>query len=299
MKKFFLGLFLVAFLLGGVFWFFRPRLEKGLKENISAFVLDSALDNAKEVASRIDTIVKEVKGTVSAPTPLRIEFRTTKPSVVLTRLGVIQATNDERVTYGKPTLVENGALDRAAELKLNDLFAKHYFDHVSPEGWGPDHWVEASGYRYRMIGENLALGNFASDAELVEAWMNSPGHRENILNDEFLEIGAAVGKGIFEGHETWMSVQVFGRSMPNCDVPDDALKENIDRLKNDITARKEQLDALRAEIEAKQERGERAKEEVEEYNRLVEEYNTLVAEFKKMGETYNAQVEVYNVCVEG
>lgn len=64
---------------------------------------------------------------------------------------------------------------------------------------------------FRRLGENIALGDFTSSQMMVNSWMKSPGHRTNILRNDFTETGIAVGKGVFNGREQWIGVQVFGR----------------------------------------------------------------------------------------
>src|SRR5262249_8345343 len=117
-------------------------------------------------------------------------------NVTLTQAGVIKWTNIQRQENGAlPALTVNAKLNESAQLKLKDMFAKQYFEHVSPSGVGPDGLANEVGYAYASIGENLALGNFADDRALVQAWMDSPGHRANILGKSYREIGVAVGKG--------------------------------------------------------------------------------------------------------
>ena len=160
------------------------------------------------------------------PPPIRVEREAS--GAELTIVGTIAKTNDERRTRGLPELAANAKLAAAARVKADDLFARQYFEHVSPTGAGPADLAREAGYEYIEIGENLALGNFSDDADLVRAWMESPGHRANILNKEYEEIGVAVGKGTFEGETTWMAVQVFGRPLPDCPKPDAVLKAQID-----------------------------------------------------------------------
>jgi uncharacterized protein YkwD len=90
------------------------------------------------------------------------------------------------------------------------MFENQYFAHESPTGEKVSDLAKKFGYDFLLIGENLAMGNFSSDEDLVLAWMESPGHRENILNEKYQEIGVAVKKGIFEGKEVWIAVQHFG-----------------------------------------------------------------------------------------
>ncbi|MBI2506980.1 MAG: CAP domain-containing protein, partial [Candidatus Colwellbacteria bacterium] len=152
-----------------------------------------------------------VEKKVSAPPPLRAEPKeelpTTQPVSTLTRSGIILETNLQRQQNGSGFLAENSTLDATAAEKANDMCAKQYFAHVSPSGIGAAELADSFGYDYISIGENLALGPFASDAALVEAWMGSPGHRANILNSRFTEIGVGVTKCIFEGSSVWLAVQ--------------------------------------------------------------------------------------------
>jgi uncharacterized protein YkwD len=104
---------------------------------------------------------------------------------------IVAAMNRERAAYGLRPLRLNPRLSRAAEDRVDDMLAKRYFAHVSPDGVQPFTWVRQRGYRYRVIGENLALG-YPSAQRIVGGWMRSPGHRENILGRSFNEVGIAV-----------------------------------------------------------------------------------------------------------
>ena len=105
--------------------------------------------------------------------------------------SIVAAMNRERAAYGLGPLRLNPTLSLAAEDRVGDMMSKHYFDHVSPEGVSPFTWVRARGYRYRMVGENLALG-YRGASSVVSGWMGSPGHRENILQRGFDEVGIAI-----------------------------------------------------------------------------------------------------------
>ncbi len=108
--------------------------------------------------------------------------------------AVIHAMNRERAVYGLEPLRINSRLSLAAGDRINDLFAKHYFDHISPDGTEPWTWVEKRGYDYREIGENLAVG-YPSASAVVSGWMHSPGHRANVLGRDFDEVGVAIAAG--------------------------------------------------------------------------------------------------------
>lgn len=153
----------------------------------------------------------------------------------LTADGVFTGTNQQRQDNGVKPLTHNTVLDAAARNKLEDMFAHQYFEHISPTGKGPGDLADAVHYEYAKIGENLALGNFASDDALIQAWMNSPGHRANILNTGYQEIGIAVGRGVFDGQETWIAVQEFGTPISVCPTPDANTKDQITQNQTTLT----------------------------------------------------------------
>lgn len=106
---------------------------------------------------------------------------------------ILAAMNRERAAYGLGPLRLNEQLSLAAGDRIGDMFAKRYFAHVAPDGLQPFTWARQRGYRYRMIGENLAVG--FRGTTVVDGWMNSPGHRENILQRGFDEVGIAIADG--------------------------------------------------------------------------------------------------------
>jgi hypothetical protein len=97
-------------------------------------------------------------------------------------------------------------------MKANDMATKGYFAHTSPEGLSPWYWFKQAGYDFVYAGENLAV-NFSDSAEVDKAWMNSPGHRDNILNTKYTEVGIATANGMYQGRPTTFVVQEFGRPM--------------------------------------------------------------------------------------
>lgn len=124
--------------------------------------------------------------------------------------ALVDLTNIDRATNELPSLMTNPVLERAAQLKANDMAAKGYFAHQSPEGYSPWHWFKEAGYSFTYAGENLAV-YFSDSADVERAWMNSPSHRANILNSHFTEVGIATAKGVYQGKETVFVVQMFGR----------------------------------------------------------------------------------------
>lgn len=117
--------------------------------------------------------------------------------------------NSDRAARGLPELRVNPLLEEAAKMKAEDMAAKEYFAHTSPEGLTPWVWISRAGYAYVHAGENLAV-NFSESESVAHAWMNSPGHRDNILNPNYTEMGIATAEGVYKGKETVFVVQMFG-----------------------------------------------------------------------------------------
>lgn len=141
-------------------------------------------------------------------------FLITKPAVLgyssnISPEKIIELTNAERKSRGLPLLTENALLSEAARQKAADMFAFNYWAHVSPSGRTPWTFFTDVGYKYQYAGENLAR-DFRDPDSVVKAWMNSPSHKENIINDKYQEIGVAVVDGSLQGVETTLVVQLFG-----------------------------------------------------------------------------------------
>lgn len=126
---------------------------------------------------------------------------------------VIELTNSQRLNAGIEIVQENKELDAAALAKAADMFAKGYWAHVSPSGTEPWYFITNSGYKYQHAGENLAR-DFSNPKDIVNAWMASPTHKQNLLDPRYKDIGIAVMDGYINGVETTIVVQMFG-SLPS------------------------------------------------------------------------------------
>jgi len=260
----------------------------------------------RQLSSTILTIQKaDVGQTISqaekqifAPSPLNIGG--TEKQIVLLKSNIISETNFQRKENGNlSALKENKNLDETAAAKANDMFLNQYFEHVSPSGIGPGELAQKYGYDYIVEGENLILGNFSSEKEVVQDWMNSPGHRANILNVRYTEIGVAVVKGTYKGETVWIGVQEFGLPASSCAQPDANLKREIDSDKS-------QLDAMILQIDDKKNQIDNTNQESPAYSQMVDDYNQLAAQYNPLAETdkkniaqYNNQVDIFNSCVAG
>lgn len=122
---------------------------------------------------------------------------------------IASLTNTDREVNKVGVLTVSPTLTAIAQLKANDMAQKGYFAHTSPEGKSPWYWFKQGGYVFSYAGENLAI-DFSDSADVERAWMNSPTHRANILNNNFTEIGIATAVGTYEGRQTTFVVQEFG-----------------------------------------------------------------------------------------
>ena len=141
-------------------------------------------------------------------------FTIARPGVLgysseITISKVLDQTNTERVKLGLKPLTFNSTLSKSAQLKADDMFTNNYWAHTSPEGKSPWDFFNNAGYEYSVAGENLAK-DFYDTEGLLKAWMNSPTHRENIINPKYQEIGIGVVNGILGGVKTTLVVQHFG-----------------------------------------------------------------------------------------
>jgi uncharacterized protein YkwD len=122
---------------------------------------------------------------------------------------IIRLTNIQREKSGLPPVSEDPRLAAAAMEKAKNMFEENYWAHFSPSGKDPWGFINGAGYRFSYAGENLAKSFYASD-EVVNAWMASRTHRENILNKHYQHIGIAVLEGTLNGEKTTLVVQEFG-----------------------------------------------------------------------------------------
>ena len=122
---------------------------------------------------------------------------------------VVDLTNKERSHLEVGNLVRNAKLDEAARLKAEHMARNSYFAHYSPDGITPWYWFDQVSYKYVHAGENLAI-HFVDSKAVIDAWMNSPTHRANIVDKKFTEIGVGTAKGVYEGYDTVFVVQLFG-----------------------------------------------------------------------------------------
>jgi len=135
----------------------------------------------------------------------------------------------------------------------------------------------------------------------VTAWMNSPGHRANILKKEYIDIGVAVKQGKFKGNMVWMGVQIFATSMNECLEVDSTLKQKMDTYIILLDETKKTLEEIEPVLSAEQpitpEESKKYFNLIEQYNELATTYNKLATELKSMVSDYNSQIKNFNACI--
>ncbi len=139
----------------------------------------------------------------------RILIGTDFTALVLPKV-LVDYANQDRDEKNYRHLAINPVLQKAAQLKANHMAEKGYFAHKSPDGKTPWYWFKEVGYDFIYAGENLAV-NFSDSVDVNAAWMNSPGHKANIMNENFTEIGIATAQGLYQGRTTTFVVQLFGK----------------------------------------------------------------------------------------
>ncbi|MEU1199399.1 sigma-70 family RNA polymerase sigma factor [Streptomyces sp. NPDC005813] len=171
----------------------------------------SASATKKPSPSKTPTHAKESVSTSRqtarpTPTPSRTIEAQSAPTNTITQ--VVALVNKERAAAGCGPLTEDPQLEDAAQAHSDDMAARNFFEHTNPDGADPGQRITAAGYRWSTYGENIAQGQQTPEA-VMESWMNSPGHRANILNCSFKNIGVGVHRG--SGGPWW--TQDFGAKL--------------------------------------------------------------------------------------
>ncbi len=128
----------------------------------------------------------------------------------ITQQQTVVSTNQERESASLDEFIVDERLNQSAQQKAEHMLANNYWSHDAPNGTTPWVFIEQAGVEYEMAGENLARGFYQVES-MVEAWMASPMHRANVLNQSFTHIGIGVATGTLEGIETTVVVAHYAR----------------------------------------------------------------------------------------
>jgi uncharacterized YkwD family protein len=168
--------------------------------NVSLWAIQQANPQIKEIHWVYPGQVIELPASVAKQQPASKSAAPAQPSVGSTATQVSQLVNAERQKAGLAPLTLDAELSNVALAKAKDMIQNNYFDHNSPTYGSPFDMMRSFGIDYTAAGENIAKGQTSPQAVMTD-WMNSPGHRQNILSSNYDSIGV----GYFEG--AW--VQLF------------------------------------------------------------------------------------------
>jgi len=182
-------------------------LVRVLTRSSSSQALSPRYDQAGVAIQNNRTVLILIGGStaVPAPTPQPQPEPTPQPpsspgyALSAYEAEVVRLVNAERARYGLKPLEVDFQLAKVARLKSEDMRDKGYFSHTSPTYGSPFQMMREFGITYRTAGENIAAGH-RTPAQAMQGWMNSPGHRANILNANFTHIGVGYAEGGSYGH---------------------------------------------------------------------------------------------------
>ena len=168
------------FLVIVLFSFFTAGCNKPAKKPVPQKPQKKTAQNMIPRASAVQYPSSSAPNTAYAGTPFEVK--------------VVQLCNMERQKVGHDLLSEDSLLDKGATTKASDMRDKGYFKHTSPTYGSPFVMMKTFGVSYKTAGENIASGYKTPEA-VVKGWMNSPGHRANILSLKYHKIGIGFAKG--------------------------------------------------------------------------------------------------------
>lgn len=164
---------------------YRPYIQAIYNAGITTGTSANAFSpNAPVIREQMATFVVRAEAYEPGKTP-EPPVETEENSIIL---EVVKFTNNERAKHGLAPLEVHDELMNSAQIKSDDMSTNDYFSHQSPTYGSPFDLMKKLGITYRAAGENIAMGQRTAE-EVVEAWMNSEGHRANILNSNFTHIG--------------------------------------------------------------------------------------------------------------
>jgi len=166
----------------------QPTSTSDSKTNTTGTKNNSVEQTTKDKQSTTNTTANE-----NTSTNQSTNQATTQSSLSAFEQQVVDLTNNERAKYGLAALKIDTDLSKVARAKSQDMSTNNYFDHNSPNYGSPFDMMKSFGISYKAAGENIAKGQTTPE-EVVKAWMNSEGHRANILSEKFTHIGVGYVK---------------------------------------------------------------------------------------------------------
>lgn len=216
--------------------------------------------------------------------------------------NILNIINLERTKRGLLPLKQNISLDNAAIEKNADMFDFQYFSHNSPHNDDKDfsYFIDKQNYHFIRVSENLAMGDFATAQEVVDAWMKSVTHKANIIFPHYTETGISVEYGNMEGKKVVSIVQYFGVPRAVCPTISESIVSLMKSLEKDALDAHESVEDLQSELDLTEKLEKRdtiISTLIEKYNTSVRTYNQLVKDFRTIKEEYDKQLKSYETCI--
>lgn len=216
--------------------------------------------------------------------------------------NILSIINKERNERGLRSLAFDYELNISAQKKSQDMLSNAYFAHTRLDGKPFTYFIDYAGYDYIKTSENLARGNFTTSSEIVEAWMNSIGHRQNILDSTMVDTGIGIVFGEYKGSDTYFITQHFGRPRGTCPIIEKYLEPEI-RINNlkgkalyaEIKTLQKTIDEILNNNPSEQDRLQ-VKELEKSLDTKITEYNSIVDSVQSLTLIYNTQVKAFNEC---
>lgn len=150
--------------------------------------------------------------------------------------SLLEATNSQRVKYGESRLELNEALSSAAQAKAEDMQARNYWSHETPDGEQPWSFIDDTNYEYHKAGENLAYG-FLNSSATVSGWMNSPSHRQNMLDQGYTDVGFGIVNATdYLGKDDQTIIVAFYAVPASLAVIDDTVSSEVASRQSNVSA---------------------------------------------------------------
>ena len=210
---------------------------------------------------------------------------------------LITLINKERFDHDLKPLKKNNLLMLSAKEKAEDMVRNNYFEHIAREGIQPWFFVERTGYRYETFGENIAKDYFSANS-VHKAFMDSTGHRANILNKDFRDVGVAILPIIISDKRQFIVVEHFGsylkdvnlekakcgqKNKQRCKVQKKKKKELLKMLKSQRDAMEQSVDGTGNDSPSKTISKKRLQETLQDLNNIkkdIDDYLNVCQELK-------------------
>lgn len=228
--------------------------------------------------------------------------KTVTDRTVLNAANILYFINKERTGRGLHALKTDSKLTKSARAKSADMITYNYFAHQSPLDQKKDfaYFIDQQSYIFIRISENLAMGEFSSAQEVVDAWMKSPAHAANILFADYRDTGISVQQkpNPRGGYDT-IIVQHFGLKKNTCPSISQEITAALQTIQSDAVTAKQKADDLKKQIDAQQTKlsSDDLDNLIGIYNTTIRSYNALAQKFTAITDQYNKEAEIYNNCI--